>query len=378
MKGMKRGYKNLFIFEIIIISILILNSFVLSILSGYLKLAFLLILLLSFYFVLGFEKDRHHLWKIVSSEIIMFLLLYFIIYYLSGLILSFTKTINYLTFQGIFKVIIPLILTIIAKEVLRYMMLLKAEGSKKLVILTCITFILFDLIGTYSIFTFKTPYNIFMFISLRLFPAISKNIVCTYISSKVGYKPVILYLLVYELYPYILPIVPNPNEYLYTVINFIVPFILLYRLYKLFKKDCDEELIRKYHKKKFGILILPIIVIIFLVYFTSGYFRYHTIVIASGSMVPNINKGDVVVIEKIEDNYDLLELNQVIAYKYNNIIVVHRLVKMVKIDNEYYYYTKGDANNAIDNYIITKDMIIGIVNYKIPYIGYPSVWLRNL
>ena len=53
-------------------------------------------------------------------------------------------------------------------------------------------------------------------------------------------------------------------------------------------------------------------------------------------------------------------------------------VKKIKVDGETIFYTKGDANHDIDNYKITEDMIIGTVNVKIPYIGYPTVWLNEL
>ena len=375
---MKRGYRNLLIFEIFIIILLFLNNFVSGILSGYLKVLFILFLIVAFKFIFGFEKDRHHLWKMILVEVLIFLLGYFILYYVFGIVISFTRIRNYLNFNGIFNVIIPLILTIISKEFLRYNMLKKSEGSRSLIILTTSVFIMIDLIGGFDRATFLKPVSIFMFLSLWLLPIISKNILCSYISYKVGYKPVLVYLLVMELYPYIIPIIPNPNEYIYSIINLVIPFVLLYRLYKLFKKDMDEDIVREYHKKHFLALILPCMISIFMVYITSGYFHYHAIVIASGSMEPEIYKGDVVVIEKIGDNYDLLDLNQVIAYRYNDIIVVHRLVKVINVDGEKFYYTKGDANNDIDNYQITKDMIIGIVNVKVPYIGLPTVWLKNL
>ena len=181
-----------------------------------------------------------------------------------------------------------------------------------------------------------------------------------------------------ELYRYILPIIPNPNEYLYSVIELIVPVIFMYHIYKFYKKDQDEEVKRHYHKRHIGTLIIPTCIVIFLVYITSGYFRYHAIAIASGSMVPSINKGDVVIIEKVENNKGDIELGEVIAYRYNNVIIVHRLVKKVKIDDKYFFYTKGDANHDIDNYEITEDMIIGTVDAKIPYIGYPTVWINEL
>ena len=48
-----------------------------------------------------------------------------------------------------------------------------------------------------------------------------------------------------------------------------------------------------------------------------------------------------------------------------------------KTKNEYFIYTKGDANRNPDNYKITKDMILGVVNCKIPYIGKPTVLLNE-
>ena len=91
-----------------------------------------------------------------------------------------------------------------------------------------------------------------------------------------------------------------------------------------------------------------------------------------------VNKGDVVVIERKIKNYDDIKIGQIMAVKHENIIVVHRLVKKIKSSDEMYYYTKGDANNDIDNFKITKKDIYGIVNTKIPYIGLPTVWLRDL
>lgn len=374
---MKKGYKRLFIFEIIIIIIFLLSNFVSSVLSDYYKIIFILILTILFKLLFGFEKDRNLYTKSICLEILICLLIYFLLYYLFGIIITFAKTNNYLTFNKILTVIIPLILTIIFKEILRYMMLKKSEGSKLLTVFTCFFFICFDLIGIINLSVFSSPYNVFTYIALTILPIISKNIFCSYLSYKNGYKPVIIYLLIMNLYMYIIPIIPNPNEYLYSIIELIVPMIFLYRIYRFYKEDKDEEIVREYHKKSFSKLLLPTIVIIILVYLTSGYFYFHAIVVASGSMTPNISKGDVVIIEKIKNKRDI-KVGTVIAYKYNNIIIVHRLVKKINVGDDIYYFTKGDANKDIDNYKITENMVIGVVNIEVPYIGYPTVWIKEL
>ena len=374
---MKKGYLRVLIFEIIFIILFILSGFVSSILSGYVKVFSIIGMLVSFKILFGFERDRHRYWKSICLEMLINLLVYFLLYYLLGILMSFTKVGNYWTIDYIKSMMIPLILTIILKEILRYMMLCKSESSTLLIVTTTIFFIIFDIAGQIDESIFTTSYSLFSFFAVTVIPIISINVLCSYVSYRAGYKPVILYLLIKNLYVYFVPIIPNPNEYLHSIIELIVPFIFLFRIYKFFLKDRDEDVLREYHKNKILPLIVPTVCIIFLVYITSGYFYYHAVAIASGSMTPNINKGDVVIIEK-NRNFETLEEGQVIAYKKGNIIVVHRLTKKIMVDGSFYFYTKGDANDDVDNYEITEDMFIGIVNRKIPYIGYPTVWVNSL
>lgn len=374
---MKKSYKKLLLFQVIILIIsFLLNNFVSSILGNYFEVLYYFIVLFLFKIIFGFEKDNHRDTKNICIEIFIYLLIYFLLYYLSGIILSFAKTSNYLHFNGLIKVILPLIIAIILREILRYMMVKKSEESKLLIIMTCFFFIISDLRGTLETSIFYSSYTIFIYIAITLLPTITKNIFVTFISYKTGYKPTIMYYLIISLYSFFVPIVPNPNQYLYSIIELLVPMFFMYGIYKYYKRENDEKIERNYSKKRMGNLVIPILLVSFLVYITSGYFHYHAIVIASGSMEPNILKGDVVVIEKI--NKKDIQIGNVIAYKYDKRIIVHRLVKNIKVGEELYYYTKGDANYDIDNYKITEDMIIGVVNIRVPYIGYPTVWINEL
>ena len=109
---MKRGYRNLFIFELIIFIVLFLNSFVSSILSNTKMILFLLIIIVSFKFLFRrFEKDRHRYTKDIIFEEIVFLTIFLLLYYLSGILLSFAKVGNYYTLKSITNIIIPIIIT---------------------------------------------------------------------------------------------------------------------------------------------------------------------------------------------------------------------------------------------------------------------------
>ncbi len=375
---MKNRYKKLLIFEMIIFVILILNSFVINILSGYKMTIFLFLLIFTFRYFFGFEKDRHRYKKDMILEVLIFVIIFLILYYLFGIATGFVKNGNYYTLYGITAFVIPTICFCFLKEFLRYGLMCKVEENNILSITIVMLFIFLDV--TISIYhsNFSTNYNIFMFIALNLLPAISENIVFSYMTLKVGCKPIIIYELMIGLYQFLIPIVPNPNEYIVAIISFLLPMILGYRVYLFFKKASDEELNRNYHKKNNLSLIICSTVVMIIVYFTSGQFHYQALAIASGSMESTINKGDIVIIKKIDGNYNKMKLGQIIAYRKDGVIIVHRLVDIIKYKDKYYFYTKGDANKDMDKFIIEEDMIIGIVNHKVPYIGMPTVWLNNL
>ena len=130
----------------------------------------------------------------------------------------------------------------------------------------------------------------------------------------------------------------------------------------------------KQSKKEFFLFIPLTIFSCVLIYVVSGYFRYYAIAIASGSMEPKISKGDVVIVDK---NYNEINVGDVLAYKNDGKVIVHRIYRVVKNNDEYFVYTKGDANNDYDKYKVTEDMFVGIVKIKIPLIGYPTVLLNE-
>lgn len=376
---MKKSFKRLIIFSLIIIAISLLNSFLFKIFNRWTLLLFTIILLLITKIIFGYEKDRHRYAKDIILEIIINLITFFMIYYMSGIFISFAKVGNYLTLKYMTTAIIPLILYIIAKEYLRYTLITKAGDKNGIIVLITIVFICLDCTIATSINAISFSKETFLLLALTIIPSISENILCSWMTYHFGYTPCLVYLMVLNLYKYFLPIIPNPNEYLYSIIFFILPILILINLNNWLKKDKTEALVLEHkHSAKLKIACeFPIIIIlIVMIYFVSGYFKYYAIAIATGSMVPNINKGDVVIVNQQFKEKDL-KIGKVIAYNYNDKVVVHRIYKKVQTDKELIIYTKGDANNNMDEYKITIDMIVGIVDAKIPFIGYPTVMINE-
>lgn len=378
-----KSYYTIFLFETVLLFLVILNSFNSSLSNVYVLPFILFICDLIFFLVLGFEKSNKRLNKIVDYDVFMFSMVFLILYYLFGIVIGYAKSNNYLTLYGLTVFIIPTILKIFSKEHLRNSFLTKSGNNKFLIIYTTLLFIMIDILSALSILKMSNTHDVFLFIALVLLPSITVNIFATYINIKVGYMPVIIYLLIFSLYQYIVPIVPNPSEYLKSIIDFVLPILILFKTIKILDKysDEDQEFDRNYKKSSIIILIIPTILIIIIIYFVSGYFRYYALAIASGSMNPAFDRGSVVITEQVNDkydNYDKLKEGKIIAFKAEKNIVVHRLIRIVNTDNEVYYYTKGDANEKEDDYLIKKENIIGIVRFRIPYIGYPTVWFSEI
>lgn len=98
-------------------------------------------------------------------------------------------------------------------------------------------------------------------------------------------------------------------------------------------------------------------------------------VIISGSMIPEIQIGDVV----ITNNSNQFNVGDVIAFRNDSTVIVHRIIKELNVNGNLMYQTKGDNNNVADKELVAISTIEGVMIWKIPFIGRILMWLyRNL
>ena len=71
------------------------------------------------------------------------------------------------------------------------------------------------------------------------------------------------------------------------------------------------------------------------------------------------------------------EVGEILIYQKSGKIIAHRVVKKVEYEEQVFFYTKGDANNNEDGYLIEEEDIIGKVVYVCKYIGWPTVWVNE-
>lgn len=99
--------------------------------------------------------------------------------------------------------------------------------------------------------------------------------------------------------------------------------------------------------------------------------------ITSGSMWPELKKGDLILIKGISSK-DEISIGDIIVFKNPKGFTIHRVVKL----NENTLVTKGDANNVEDTPIKYEEIIGEIVSFgnkplRIPALGMISVLINK-
>ena len=148
-----------------------------------------------------------------------------------------------------------------------------------------------------------------------------------------------------------------------------------------------NEIIKKKYEKKLiikrllKIVYVPIIAGIILITILVGYKKYvkhennisilgfRQYVVATGSMEPEYNIGDLIVIR--ETTKEEIKIGDVINYISETGIdtITHRVVDIIQKDGQTYYKTKGDNNNSVDPELVNYSQVKGILVFKISKLG---------
>ena len=69
--------------------------------------------------------------------------------------------------------------------------------------------------------------------------------------------------------------------------------------------------------------------------------------------------------------------NDIIAFYHNDVILVHRIVKIYSDAYGEYYQTKGDNNETNDAWLVKDTDVVGQYRMRFRWIGWPTVLLNE-
>ena len=93
-------------------------------------------------------------------------------------------------------------------------------------------------------------------------------------------------------------------------------------------------------------------------------------------MKPEINVGDLVIIQKCNSNS--IEVGDIVEYQRKDFSVIHRVVDKYQEDGITFFTTRGDNNSNEDTDPVREDKLVGKVIAKIPYLAWPTLWIEKL
>lgn len=379
---MKWDKFKVYALELLLIIIFFFALFASNIFTRQFLSVFLIIYTIFVAYIIKKRKIQSVFKKQVTFLLLVFSLVYLIIFYALGLYFDFVKAKVYLSSWSFFEYILPLTVIIICSEIIRNVFLsqkLYLTCKKKRInlssIFTYIVMVLIDLLIYTEVYDLTNLDDFLTAIGFVLFASLSCNLLYNYLSSRYGCRGIIIYRLVTILYVYIIPVVPDVYVFLSSFFRMVYPYIIYMVFEKLYSRN---DFAVAYVDKKLNILWTTILLVVMSLFIMliSCKFRYGILVIGSYSMTGTINKGDAIIFEKY--NNEKIEEGQIILFDYNGIQTIHRVVEIKRSDGEIRYFTKGDNNSELDEGYITNEKIIGLIRLKVKYIGYPTIWVREI
>jgi len=114
--------------------------------------------------------------------------------------------------------------------------------------------------------------------------------------------------------------------------------------------------------------------------FGTEYLPFHPV--SSGSMVPTLNVGDLIVVKGVEPQ--LVSVGEIIVFhspRDRDMLIVHRVVGINSQGGRLYFETKGDNNPARDSWSpypgVPETYLVGVVIGKVAYLGYVILALKE-
>lgn len=327
------------------------------------------------------NKTKSEIRKSILQYVIIIGILYLLIYAISGIFLDFAHNPLDNSFFGILYNVSLNGGIFFIREYIRFKLISNVNNKKRSLAVSGILVIAFTIMEinlNKIISNIGNIYFMFETVFFDILPIVMKNIVFTYILRFTDYIPNLVYEFIINSVFWLSPILPNSTKIVQAVSNIVFPITLLgcvrYNYLSKSRNKIDRKSIKYFSITRY---VLSSIVFIMIMWFGLGVFPYKPIAIATASMLPVFNPGDVAIVKKVDPTE--IEVGDIIRYQMENYSVIHRVIEIDEDeDGRPVFTTKGDSNGSADIDPVKAYQVIGVSKFKIKYLGLPSIWLHSL
>jgi signal peptidase len=215
------------------------------------------------------------------------------------------------------------------------------------------------------------------FLSSTFLPLLTENLLATLLALIGGFRASIAYRGILLAFWWFSPILPDPPWMFLGLIGTTIPVFGLIALYSVYSVKTGRGKIRKQAKEGFpaGWIFTSIIAVV-IIWFSVGLFPFHPSLIASGSMRPSLDVGDIGIIAEVPA--DTIEIGDIIKYRSEGgISIIHRVIDIQVTETTRHFITKGDANDSPDTEPVIPENVEGRLVFTIPKVGWISTVIKS-
>ena len=147
----------------------------------------------------------------------------------------------------------------------------------------------------------------------------------------------------------------------------------------------EDSTIRKFFKKNPAARVILLIAILFVATYGSVAVlklvlntESPLMVVSSGSMIPTLNVGDIILVRGADPNSITVGTIIIFHSPYDyQMPIVHRVLGISNDGGTIYFQTKGDNNPGPDGWNVPGQNLMGVYVAKLPYVGLISLELRG-
>ena len=331
----------------------------------------------------GLEKIRSWTNKRIAVMALLAAVFQIFIVIDAGLISSFGKSPVSFTPRGIALNLTLVTTTLLGTELSRAYFTKNLNRKNPALTLAAVTLLYtFVDVSILALLNFTDPLTYSKFIGKDFLPTLTGSLLATYLALLSGPVASLAYrapLQAFQWFSPILPDLPWGYESLIGVMTPTIGFIAItlattqrdLRKAKIPTQRRAVPRLRKSQKSSMKGWMLISLFLVLTVWSSTGLLGFYPTIIASGSMRPTLEVGDVSIVIPVDPSK--IRVGDIIQYWQEGEMTLHRVGEI----REGLFVTKGDANPTSDPELVLPAQIRGKLIFTIPKLGWISIYIKT-
>ena len=305
----------------------------------------------------------------------------------AGLINRFGK--SPLSFDTIFIIINAALVSsnLLGRELSRgYLVRILSKKKIEFTLVLITILYTFTSVSISSVLNFKDPLLYTKFMGKTFMPTLASNLLSTYVAQVGGPLASLAYIAPLKLFQWFSPVLPDLSWGYESIIGVMTPTIgfvtittattnMDLRKAGMISRNKRNNLFKKKGGSMKGWMLISIFFVL-VTWTSTGLLGFYPTIIASGSMRPTMDVGDIAIVVKADQKN--VKEGDVIQYWDEDVMVLHRIIDIYNGKEGKLYTTKGDANDVADIDPVFSSQIKGKMIFSIPKIGWFSIYTKQI